>query len=503
MPEHLRALIVVLFLAGVAFHVANRLAGGWVSLPDLSRRRNLWFVLSLLAFLVHSFWAYAIAAAVVLVFAAKREPNRLALFFFLLFLIPSASADIPGLGLINYLIALNHVRLLSLVVLLPAFFALRQSAGTVPFGRTWPDKLLTFYLVLGIALTLRASSLTETLRQAFYVFIDVFLPYYVASRALRDVAHFKDAMYAFVVAVLILAIVGVFEMSRHWLLYGALVKALGLEWGYDQYLARSGLLRASATTGQAIALGYVMAVAIGFYLYLQPSAHNRMYRRLASLVLVAGLIAPMSRGPWIGAVAMLVTYLATGRQAFRRLGTIAMAGLVGLSLLAVLPGGQKVIDLLPFIGTVETGNITYREQIVENALIVIQRNPWFGALDFLNTPEMEELRQGQGIVDIVNTYIGIALAYGLVGLGLFVGFFFMILVGVRNAMLTIRDKDDETHRLGRALFATLIGILIVIVTVSSITIIPVVYWSVAGLGLAYTQMLKKRAKEDQTDLIRQ
>jgi O-antigen ligase len=494
MPEHLRALIVILFLAGMAFHIANRLAGSWVSLPDLARRRNLWFVLTLLAFLTHSFWAYAIVAAVVLAITSTREPNRVALFFSLLFLIPPASAQIPGLGLINYLVGLNHVRLLSLVVLLPAFFALRKNAGTLPFGRTWPDKLLALYLLLTIILTLRETSVTDTLRQAFYAFTDALLPYYVASRAAHNVARLKDAMCAFVVAALVLAIVGVFEISRHWLLYNAVVDALGLyQWGVDQYLGRSGLLRASASTGHSIALGYVMAVAIGFYLYLPASAHSRLYRRLGGLMLVGGLIAPLARGPWVGVVALLATYIATGRQALRRLGMMAMAGLVTLPLLAVLPGGSKLIGLLPFIGSVETGNITYREKVMENGWIVIQRNPWFGSVDFLKTPEMEALRQGQGIIDIVNTYVGVALSYGLVGLGLFVGFFAMTLIGIRKAMRTIPDKDDEMHRLGRALFATLTGILVIIFTVSSITIIPVVYWSVAGLGVAYAQMGRIRA----------
>lgn len=41
------------------------------------------------------------------------------------------------------------------------------------------------------------------------------------------------------------------------------------------------------------------------------------------------------------------------------------------------------------------------------------------------------------------------------------------------------------------LLATLIGILVIIFTVSSITFIPVVYWSVAGLGVAYIQMVRR------------
>ncbi|MNC40799.1 hypothetical protein D3C75_895330 [compost metagenome] len=58
-------------------------------------------------------------------------------------------------------------------------------------------------------------------------------------------------------------------------------------------------------------------------------------------------------------------------------------------------------------------------------------------------------------------------------------------------MLSFADKDDERRQLGRVLLATLIGILVIIFTVSSITFIPVVYWSIAGLGVAYIQMVRR------------
>ena len=103
---------------------------------------------------------------------------------------------------------------------------------------------------------------------------------------------------------------------------------------------------------------------------------------------------------------------------------------------------------------------------------------------------MQAMIQGQGIIDIVNTYIGIALESGLVGLGLYVSFFALILMKIIRAMRSIPDKDSEYYLLGRALLATLVAILVIIFTVSSITIIPIVYWSVAGLGMAYVQMVR-------------
>ena len=490
MPEHFRALIVILVLAGIVFAMARRPAADLIPDRNFTRRRNLWFVLTLLAFVSHSFWVYAGIAAIVLTFARNRERNPVALFFLLVFLIPPAMAEIPGFGLINYFFTLNHIRVLALCVLLPAFLALRKRADTVPFGRTWPDKLLAAYLLLTSLLFLRETTVTDTLRQMLYLFIEVFLPYYVASRALKNLSDFKDALFGFVLAAMVLSLIGLFEFSKHWQLYSGVVYAMGMQWD-PGYLSRGGSLRASATTGQAIALGFVISVAIGFYLYLQEEVRSKLQRSLGALLLAGGLYAPLSRGPWIGAAVMIVVFIGTGRKAIKRLMLLGAAGVLALPLLAVVPGGQKVLDLLPFIGTVEVENITYRQRLIDNAVIVIQRNPWLGSFNFRSTPEMQSMIQGQGIIDIVNTYIGIALSFGLIGLTLFVVFFVCVLQGIRKGMRSFPNEDDEARRLGRALLATLAGILITIVTVSSITVIPVVYWSVAGLGVAYAQMARR------------
>ncbi|MFZ2321888.1 MAG: O-antigen ligase domain-containing protein, partial [Pseudomonas sp.] len=100
MPEHLRALIVILALACIVFAFARRPATDLIPHSDFTRRRNLWLSLSALAFISHSFWVYAVLTALVLAITQRRERNPLALFFMLLFLIPPAPIQIPGLGLI-------------------------------------------------------------------------------------------------------------------------------------------------------------------------------------------------------------------------------------------------------------------------------------------------------------------------------------------------------------------------------------------------------------------
>jgi O-antigen ligase len=488
MPEHLRALVVICVLAALTFVLARPGAcAAAMKDGDFVRRRNLWFALTAAVFLAHDFWIFILLAAALLLYSLSAEGNKLALYFFVLFAVPAIDAEIPGFGIVEHFFAIDYLRLLSLAILLPAWLALRLRPDAEPFGRSSADKLLIAYLVLQFCLQLPHTTLTETLRRGvFYAFVDVFLPYYVASRAARHLSAFRDALMSFVLAALVLAAIAVFEFARHWLLYTPLEQALGVNWGLLNYLERGdGLLRAQATTGQPIILGYVLAVALCLCLYLRQFMPR--WRNAPLVLLAAGLVAAMSRGPWIGAVVMVLAFVATGPRPLARLSKLGVAALCVLPVLMVSSAGQALVDYLPFVGTVEAHNITYRERLFEISLGVVFDHAFFGAWDFLQLPVMQQLKQGDGIIDVVNTYLGVALASGLVGLALFCGFFLVVLGELFAAMRRSGERAGERYVLGQALFCTVLGILVIISTTSSIALIPVVYWAIAGLAQAYAR----------------
>ncbi|MDB5897351.1 MAG: Ligase [Ramlibacter sp.] len=501
MQEHIRSLIVVFAIALVVFHTAQRSFEPFTPTHDYRRRRNAFLALTACGFLAPGFWFYAVPALVVVLFTARREDNPPALFFALLFAVPPAAEEVSGMGLVNFLVAVDHPRLLAILLLLPAAFRLpsvRRSAAT-----RWPDRAVMGYLLLQAVLALsRSPSLTSGLRALTYLAIDVLLPYYVMSRAFRDLRQIKEALCAFCAPALVLAAVAMLETTKNWLLYRSLLDRWETDFGMGNYLLRGGSLRAVASTGHPIVLGYVLMVALVCFLALKPQMRPGIGRSTCLLLLIGGMFATFSRGPWLAALAAWFAFWATATPARMRVGLVIAAG---VSLVWLL---DSQLPLLPALTAVDQSTVLYRADLLSKALDVLQERPWFGSTDYVQHLAARGMVQGQGIVDIVNTYVGVALANGIVGLALFLCLFATVLRKLWTSRGQYRSGSlyseaghtapggmegaatapDDAATILRALMACLVGTLVTIASVSSISVIPWVYWSLLGTAVAFVRL---------------
>ena len=76
----------------------------------------------------------------------------------------------------------------------------------------------------------------------------------------------------------------------------------------------------------------------------------------------------------------------------------------------------------------------------------------------------------------------IGLKGGLVSLALFIALIVVAMLGIMSSLLKL-DKNDERHVLGRALLATILGVLFIIGTVSPIFFVYPIYWCLAGMAV--------------------
>jgi len=496
MGESYRALIVLVGLSIPLFlWLRRRITWSVIDADDYKLRAGLWVGLTIVLFLAQSFWLYMLIVAVLLSTVGRRDSDPPGLYFFLLFLAPPFRSSIEGFAGIRQFLDLDHPRILCLVILLPYAVRLARSPDRVRLFKMTPDKFVFAYIALQLALLAPVTSTTNLARSVVALGIDIALPYYVFSRGLSDWRRLRDASAAFTAAAAVMALIAVFEFFKGWLLYGPLPGTLGVHWGYGHYQVRAGGLRASVSAGHSIVLGYIMMVALGLHLTLKPSYPSARSWFSVLLLLGAGLLAAGSRGPWIGTAVLLTVFAAAGPGAMSRIGKGLVGALVLSPVVAFSPMGPKILGLLPFIGNYDEGSVDYRQQLFNISWDVLMLNPVLGSPYYLANTAMEELRQGEGIIDMVNSYLNIGLSTGFVGLALFAGIFLPNAYRLWKLVAPKAEMASEIRLTGRALLATIVGILVTIATVSGDLTVALVYWCIAGMATAFLRLVATHQQE--------
>ena len=499
MAYELKLLIVVLGLSIPLFAIARSTALVFMDEADFKLRRNVWLVLTAVAFIVPSFWAFCLVAAPLSYWAGKRDRNPVALYLMLMSVIPPISVSIPPI-LINEIFSMDIFRLLSLCVLVPAALRLRKSkeAGQIG-GLKLMDLALLGFGALTVVLyvppdfgngRILQNSATNDVRSVFLYMIDVYALYYVASRTCTDQKKLREAMAAFCLACALMALVALFEAAKRWLLYTDINSRWGGNSVLDFYYMRGDSLRAQASTGEPLSLAFMLVFAFGFWLYLQSLVKDTRVRIGMTVLLCAGVLVTFSRGAWLAAVLIYFAYAAFDPRG-RLFRSIAVFALIGGVLLAS-PLGDKIRGVVPFLGgTVDTDTLNYRERLLDRSWELIKAKPILG--DQLALTKMQDLRQGQGIIDVVNAYVGVTLFYGFTGLTLFMTF---ILVPLGRALAKSRrvfKADPDSGLLGASLAAAIVASLMLLADSSLGTGPAHIFYILMGMAGAYAAVLSPRA----------
>jgi hypothetical protein len=499
----MKELIVILFIAGVIFGLARPVALRFSSPGDFTRRRNVWFASTIIAFLSPNFWIFALLAIPLYWWAGRKDSNPIAAYLFLMHVVPPVVIDIPAIG-IGQLFSLDNYRLLSFCVLIPAAFRARRALRNegASDGRL-TDVFLLAFGALQIALfvppdlpnhIILADSPTNVLRRAFLFFLDVFVLYYAVSRSCNGQSKIVDSMAAYCLASGVMAVIATFEHFKGWLLYTGLAARwdpTNVNYLFSWLFRGDTWLRTQASSGHALTLGFLLAVAFGFWLFLQSRVNALRTRLAITTVFWLGMLATFSRGPWLGAVLIYLAYAALKPRAVSRVLKAVFLIAILLSVVSLTPVGERLLTSLHVTAGQPDADFNYRQRLADRSLELIEAHPFFG--DQLAIQEMEDLRQGQGIIDIVNTYVGIALFSGCVGLALFLGFIFSAIAGVFRAAKAAMPIDLEQGLLGFNILACIVGTLFMIANSSLIMGVEKMFYILIALAVGYTRQSKPAA----------
>jgi O-antigen ligase len=378
--------------------------------------------------------------------------------------------QIGGIGGINYLLSLDHFRLAAIILLIPALFTLPKRRVPRSPATVLLDVAVMAYPLLVIALTAPSVTLTGSARSLVATALDVVLPYFVLTSGLQSWEDFKYLLVRLCAACLFAAVVGLLEFAVQRNIYSDLQWAFGVKWSLTHTLLRGNLIRVQAMTPQPILFAAQLMMTLGLWWAIgRAQLGTKGLARLVDLAIVGALVFTFSRGPWLGALAFALTFFALSRvrTSFVAIGLVVVA----VAIVAIKIAGLDA-SILAALKTVfgdsreEAGSIEYRNQLLNTAIALVQQSPWFGVPNY--AAQMQDLVQGEGIIDLVNAYVGVALNSGLVGLALFLAPFALSLgILLRRIAASSSRYSLEQMRYLRVVAALLVAFLLTIFTTSS------------------------------------
>jgi O-antigen ligase len=214
----------------------------------------------------------------------------------------------------------------------------------------------------------------------------------------------------------IFACVVLFESRSSWPLYSPIhahfdfAVRVVVKW-------RGGLIRAYGPMGEATQMGCVLVISFAAALAARRSfISNTAYIAVVSIIAL-GSLAPQSRGGMIG---------------------LAYAG-------ATLFGsmGSQISTSLT-----EAASGDYRSNLLRRGMEEFWKSPIFGDNYNNVTARMQDMVQGEGFVDFVNTYLYFALFAGAIGLVLFCASFILPITRLFQIRRQLPPESDAREVAG-------------------------------------------------------
>ena len=408
--------------------------------------------------------------------ATGRGPaGKIAIYLLLTCTLPPINLQVGGFGGINYLLLLDHRRILALVLLTWAAIELvpmKPQPRTIRF--LWVDLFVVGYQLLRFLLNVPHSTMTTLARMVVESALDILLPYFVVTRGVRSMADLRFVGGHLLLGIAFAACVGVAETLLQHNLYSGLQSIYGMRWQLTYVLMRGSLIRIQATTPEPIILAFMLTFGFALWYWLK----GRQWRRPSVMALLGAMlvaeIATFSRGPWLGVALILLAVFAMRHlpaATFKAVLVVLVLAAVGLKMAGA---DEQVIAVLGSIFGSEKSDIAsieYRRQLLDTSLALVKQSPWLGVPNYAS--QMQNLVQGEGIIDVVNSYVAIMLDAGLVGLVVYLLPFVIVLNRLISA---VRRRDPAAleggNRFAPAFAALILSSLFVILTASTFNVMP-------------------------------
>lgn len=389
--------------------------------PALKKRVGRYFIVLLLgtqaaAFLSPNILIYnvAVGAALLLGCPDRRMIAPTYLFLLVTLPLPSTGVSLGGTYLMGYDASIS-------LGIAGAILIAVKGKRNVRRSRHW-DMLALILFLLSVLPTARDTTFTNILRITLDAAAAAFLPYYVISRSMLSFDDVRDALYGFVAGITALSVLAVYEIFHTWPLYRIVPNHYGLGSGHMMVKMRGGFLRAFGPYPESTSFALCLAIGLVVAYGCRRIYGSRIKQMMVLAVITAGVLAPQSRGAWLGVAAGIAAIDLYDRQ----VGALIRKAALGAGAFVLLLGVSTVLPavrVVPGMSDEGSDTVDYRSDLLTRGLQEIRKHPIVG-----DTPNnvrfaMRDMTQGEGIIDFVNTFLYMGLIAGIPG---FLAFVYML-----------------------------------------------------------------------------
>jgi hypothetical protein len=376
---------------------------------------------------------------------------------------------LPLMPMLTYTVAISGLTILqfTFVNLLSIGFILSMLLSGVRLrtpGLAFWDLAFVAMLAMQIFMDARGHQLTYGLRACVIVPLNLGIPYFAISRACYRSEPPNRIMLACIVAGCILSAVAAFEAIRHWLLYYRMPAFIHADpemiSGYAK--ERNGLLRARATWPESTGLSLFLGLQLTMLVALRRQVGSRIAFFGLVAMLLMGIVFTFARVGYIMVGVGLVACFLYERRWMHLLG-LAVLGPVVVATVVALSHFSPQLAASIGTGGDAGGTVGYRSQLLSAGLALFRQH-WLTGMDMdAIYSALFFLRQGEGIIDLVNQPLTIFMRGGLFGGLIYYAILPCILVAlfVRSPRL-----PAESRAAGGACFAGLLGLVASLTTTS-------------------------------------
>lgn len=382
--------------------------------------------------------------------------------------------------------ALSHPRILVLFVLLPMLFTMRPDPKIARLNNV--DKAVIFFFIWVGLLYFRAPTFTGTMRAITWMILDFIVPYIAIRKYMNNYAIVLASLSF---ALLSQAAVGTAEAILRWHIHSDIEILAGFgEPVMAQYKFRGPFLRVQASfmnplifalfANMAFLCSFIYVMKIGIN---PPKTYTKYIAWLGLGISTVGTLSSGSRAGIAGSILIVIISLALLWAIKRKRDPkklLLMGAAAGIMCLVLF--GQDFLKK----------NFEYRMRLLDVGSEVVMSNPIFGSTHYIEDPRMQTLHLGEGIIDIVNTYLEFALSYGLPALFLFV---YAIGAGLSRLYDSLRKSEGERLAFGIFAFCSLFILAFNLITTSAFGWTYPWIWLCIAIG----SNISERVKADERD----